>query len=187
MTVINEIVVIIPSLEPDENLLDICLSIKQYLKHIVVINDGSQSDKKVIFNKLEKHGISVLTHAVNLGKGRALKTAFNDLLCNNSDFIGVVTADSDGQHSVKDIVKCAEEISKHENSLVLGTRNFDSLNIPARSRIGNKITSYIFKYLLGIGISDTQTGLRGIRKEHLPFLMQVKWIWNKYVNWYKRK
>ena len=41
--------------------------------HIIVVDDGSDADKKAIFDKLE--GLAtVLTHEHNQGKGQALKT-----------------------------------------------------------------------------------------------------------------
>ena len=43
----------------------------------------------------------VLQHAVNLGKGRALKNGFNEFLNlyqDNPDILGIITVDSDGQH-----------------------------------------------------------------------------------------
>ena len=53
---------------------------------------------------------------------------------------------------------------KNSDKLILGVRNFDSENVPAKSKFGNKITRGIFKYFIGLEITDTQTGLRGISK-----------------------
>ena len=55
-------------------------------------------------------GVVVLTHALNYGKGRALKTAFNYVLNNYKDVVGVITVDSDGQHLVKDALKCSDAL-----------------------------------------------------------------------------
>ena len=46
----------------------------------------------------------LLSHGINKGKGAALKTAFTYIKNLNTDGI-IVTADSDGQHKVSDIVK----------------------------------------------------------------------------------
>lgn len=48
--------------------------------------------------------------------------------------------------------------------LILGVRDFDSVGVPVRSLIGNKITSWFFNLLFRIRCPDTQTGLRGIPK-----------------------
>jgi hypothetical protein len=53
-------------------------------------------------------GVHVLRHAVNLGKGRALKTGFNFILGRFPHLMGVVTPDADGQHRVEDVVRVAD-------------------------------------------------------------------------------
>ena len=98
------------------------------------------------------------------GKGRALKDGlkyfFN--MKNKNDFIGVITADCDGQHRVEDINKIYTEMQNNDKALFLGTRSFSDNNVPLKSKFGNRVTSNIFKLLYGTRISDTQTGLRGI-------------------------
>ena len=158
--------VLIPSLNPCRKTIDYIEElIKKGFSNIIIINDGSSSDFDHIFNLLEeKQQCTVLKHAVNLGKGRALKTGFNYIFNNfkKSDILGVVTADADGQHSAEDTLKVAQALEKSEESLILGTRNFDEKNVPFKSSFGNKTTTMIFKLLYSKKIKDTQTGLRAI-------------------------
>ncbi|MGQ9499087.1 MAG: glycosyltransferase [Dissulfurimicrobium sp.] len=95
-------VVIIPAYQPAENLIWIVdkLLCKTY-PLVVVVNDGSSSDKASIFDAIsQRERVVVLTNAVNLGKGQTLKTAFNYVILNEPSAIGVVTVDADGQHSL---------------------------------------------------------------------------------------
>ena len=55
-------------------------------------------------------GVQVLRHAVNLGKGAALKTGINHALCAFPGLIGIVTADADGQHHPEDIERVAASL-----------------------------------------------------------------------------
>ena len=101
-------VILIPSLNPNEILLDYVKELISTSKSVdvIVVNDGSKENLKYIFDKLEKlDRCVVLTHAINLGKGRALKNGFNYFINNYSfdEVNGIITADSDGQHSVKDV------------------------------------------------------------------------------------
>ena len=161
-------VILIPSLNPNEILLDYVKELISTSKSVdvIVVNDGSKESLKYIFDKLEKlDRCVVLTHAINLGKGRALKNGFNYFINNYSfdEVNGIITADSDGQHSVKDVLKIAEELNAaKEETLVLGTRDFNLEHVPFKSRKGNKITTFVFKLLYGKKINDTQTGLRGL-------------------------
>lgn len=154
---------IIPSLDPDEKLLEVVAALKEKaFAHIIVVDDGS-SDKH--YFDIISDDCDVLHHAKNLGKGRAIKTALNYYLNNYShECLGVVLADSDNQHDIEDIYACASEIL-NSGQLVLGTRNFSLEGIPLKSRLGNKITAFIFRSLCGLNISDTQTGLRALSNE----------------------
>ena len=103
----------------------------------------------------------VLKNAVNLGKGAALKHGMNHILVNHPDCIGVVTADADGQHAAEDILKVATELRSQPAEAVFGFRNFKH-DVPFRSKIGNVVSRYVYRFLIGLNLSDTQTGLRGI-------------------------
>lgn len=161
-------VVLIPSLNPNADLVDYVKKLVNANNQIevIVINDGSKKELKGIFDDIEKiKRCVVLTHAINLGKGRGLKTGFNYFINNYSEkeANGIITADSDGQHAIEDIVRIANELNEAtEETLILGTRDFNKDNVPFKSRNGNKITTAVFKLLYGKKINDTQTGLRGL-------------------------
>lgn len=158
--------IVIPTFDPDEGIMSkFLLELKKEETNILVVNDGSKDIHDKFFNKLEKDGIKVLKHYKNYGKGRAIKTAFNYILNEYPNIDGVVTCDSDGQHSVKDIKKMCKLVTKNPDSLIIGVRNFDNENVPSRSKFGNKITREIFKTFVGLEITDTQTGLRGFSKK----------------------
>lgn len=162
----KNIFIVVPTLDPEEEIMSTFIKeLHQEFENILVINDGSNQSHNKFFDSLKKDGIKIIKHYKNLGKGRALKNAFNYLLNEYSDIEGVITCDCDGQHSVKDIKKCAKSLLKNKNKLILGVRNFDKDNVPNKSKFGNKITRNIFKIFIGLTISDTQTGLRGLSKD----------------------
>lgn len=141
---------------------------------IIVVNDGSTPGCASIFDVIGKLSqCHLLTHAVNLGKGRAIKTGLNYLLAHVPAACGVVTCDADGQHLVEDIVKIAQALNSNPESLVLGVRGFDT-NVPLRSKLGNVITRGIFYLLVGKFLTDTQTGLRGIPSRFIPLLIRLE-------------
>lgn len=172
---INNICVVIPAYNPEGKLfLDFLKEVSKEFSKIVVVNDGSSSKYDEIFNEVKNENIIVLKHNVNLGKGRALKTAFNYVLNEYPDCKGVVEADCDGQHIVKDIIKCSNALLKNESSLILGVRDFNQKDVPPKSKFGNKLTRNIFKIFIGLNIQDTQTGLRAIGIEFIKHLMNTK-------------
>ncbi|EJG09045.1 dolichol-phosphate mannosyltransferase, partial [Fusobacterium vincentii ATCC 51190] len=165
--IMKKILILIPALNPPIQLIDyVKLLLDNGLKDILLVDDGSKEEFKEIFDTIEKFpnaNIKVFKHAKNLGKGRALKNAFNYFLTlpNLAEYSGVVTADSDGQHRVEDVIKVAKEVEENPNKLILGCRDFDLEQVPPKSKFGNKITNGAFKLFYGKNISDTQTGLRG--------------------------
>ena len=172
----SRIPIVIPSYEPDEKLLRLVQTLKMAgFSQIIVVDDGSE-DKgyQELFAKVQEAGCVVLHHAVNLGKGRALKTAFNHCIYHYPEALGCVTIDSDGQHTVPDMIACMESLCANPQSLVLGARNFNEEGIPLRSSFGNKTTSRVMKALTGLSISDTQTGLRAIPMAFMRELMEEK-------------
>ena len=174
-------IIVIPALNPPDHLLVYAKElIEAGAEQLLIVNDGSSSEKQKLFESLEAlPSCTVLTHPVNLGKGRALKDAFSYIL-NRSDWAGrgVITADSDGQHLVRDIIRLDEKMQElsacGRSFLVLGCRSFRQKDVPFRSRFGNLLTCALFRLLYGIPVSDTQTGLRGMPFELLPFLCELK-------------
>ena len=172
----EEIPVIIPSYEPDGKLPALLQELSDGgFENIIIVDDGSGEAYKSIFDEADSFSsVTLLHHAVNMGKGRALKTAFDYVLCHFPDAIGAITADSDGQHSPECITACAEALIANPEALIMGCRNFDGDDVPARSEFGNKLTRRVMKYLVGVSVSDTQTGLRGISASFMKSLLTLK-------------
>ncbi len=169
------IIIMIPSLNPDEKLVNYVEALsKQDFRHILIINDGSSEEYNGIFEQLKGfEKCTVISHEINQGKGRALKTGMEYVLTNFPDCVGIVTGDADGQHQLKDTINVARALEEKDDRLVLGSRDFNAGNIPARSSFGNKLTSQVFALMFGQKLMDTQTGLRGISLKIVPKMLQV--------------
>lgn len=172
----QECCVLIPSLSPDERL-------PQYVEQllaaeyglVLVVDDGSAAEYQPIFERLSQmDGCHVLHHDVNHGKGQALRTGFRFIM-EKTKLQGIITADSDGQHTVPDTLKLTELLDADKQELLLGSRDFfsEDSNIPKRSLVGNRITSYAFKLLYRQWLPDTQTGLRAFGTGLIPDMLKV--------------
>ncbi len=110
------------------------------VRQIVVVDDGSGPGYRPRFEETARFPeVRIFRHAVNLGKGAALKTGMNAVLCQCPSVTAVVTADADGQHSPEDVLAVARFVEEHPCTLVLGARAFGS-DVPLRSRFGNEAT-----------------------------------------------
>ena len=156
--------IIMPVLDPDEKMIKFLDSLLSAgFRDVIIVNDGSHAETVHFFGEAAAHPeVTVLTHEVNRGKGAGLKTALKYLQENRKDIDGAVTVDGDGQHDVKSIKGCLERFEENPEAVIIGGRDFDDPNVPARSKAGNKISKYVYRFALGIKLNDTQTGLRVI-------------------------
>ena len=172
----RDTVLVIPSLEPDQRLPAYVRALREEgFRWVVVVDDGSSEKTQPIFEDIAaQEGCTVLHHEVNKGKGVALKTAYCWIRDNLPEAQGIITADSDGQHAVKDCRKLAEKLCEGKRAVYLGARDFNLPGVPMKSKKGNHITSAVFKALYGQYLPDTQTGLRAFRREELDFMIDVR-------------
>ncbi|MDV8146113.1 bifunctional glycosyltransferase family 2/GtrA family protein [Arthrobacter sp. B10-11] len=170
-------IILIPAYEPDQHLPALIRSIREAepWATVVVVDDGSGPAYREVFDGVKALGCHVIGYAQNRGKGFALKTGFG-FIADHFPGRNVVCADSDGQHTIVDILRVAAAVQSIGHAgpaaMVLGTRSFTG-NVPARSRFGNNATRVLFTLATGQRISDTQTGLRGYPASILPWLRTV--------------
>ena len=170
-------IVVIPALEPDGALADYAAALlERGAEQVVVVDDGSSDACRDVFGRMEGlSGCTVLRHQVNQGKGRAMKDAFAYILGQTQwEGCAVVTADADGQHTIEDVCAVGRAALEKADALVLGVRDLSLPQVPPKSRVGNRISSWAFRTLYGPRLGDTQTGLRGIPWELLDWCGKIR-------------
>lgn len=170
-----EPVILIPAFQPGDALVRQVRDLRERSPApIVVVDDGSATALAPVFRAVAAvPGVTVLSHRVNRGKGKALRTAMEHVLAFHERAPGVVTADADGQHAVEDILRVAEVFRAHPDALVLGVRQFTAA-VPFRNRMGNRITRRLLRLVAGVSLSDAHTGLRGIPRAWLAHLVVLR-------------
>jgi glycosyltransferase involved in cell wall biosynthesis len=169
----SDVPILIPAYKPGESLPGLIRALLDLgVRRIVVVDDGSGPEFQEIFRAISLPGVHLVEHAVNLGKGAALKTGLNFAMVKFPGCRGVVTADADGQHHPEDIVRVVRLLDEHPDTMVLGVRRFGE-RVPLRSRLGNDVTRVLMRLLIGQNLADTQTGLRGIPASLVPHLLRL--------------
>jgi glycosyltransferase involved in cell wall biosynthesis len=167
-------IILIPAYEPDARLPHLVdeLRASNPRAGILVVDDGSGPRFDSVFVECQRLGAKVIGYPTNRGKGHALKTGLRHIqrYLPGQD---VVCADSDGQHTVADILRVAEHVRQADGSMVLGSRRFAG-QVPARSRVGNTLTRQAFRLATGVAVHDTQTGLRGYPAGMIEWLVDIK-------------
>lgn len=187
----KHVILVIPAYEPDEKMIQLLQNVNSQTEfEIVVVDDGSGEVYAPIFVKAKQYAY-VISYKTNQGKGHALKTAFSYIQNACKDETIIVTADSDGQHKVEDIIAVAQVAQARPDSLILGSREFAG-KVPLKSRFGNSVTRKVFQLSLGIKVTDTQTGLRAFQSKQLSYMLRIggnryQYEMNMLLNWIKDK
>ncbi len=158
-----KVAVLIPAYNAAGTLKNLLSETAGYVKpnDIIVVNDGSQDATSFVIGKFS---IRSASHTVNCGKGRALRTGFEQALSLGYD--AVITLDADGQHPPEYIPQMIETAEKGFD-MVVGSRRrqFDRMSL-ARY-LSNNITTVVVSLLAGRYIQDSQCGYRLIKREVL--------------------
>jgi len=125
---------------------------------VVVVDDGSTDDTSGAARSVGAH---VLRHAVNRGKGAALKTGFEYAVEKGYD--AVITMDGDGQHDPEAIPDFLEAVEKCDADVIVGTRMHAVGDMPRLRIWTNRTTSRVVSFLARQKIPDSQSGYRLIK------------------------
>lgn len=160
----NGICVVIPTYNNAGTLQRVVNDVLGYCCDVIVVNDGSTDSTPAILSQFG-NAIGVVTHDVNLGKGAALKSGF--VYAKERGFDYAVTLDSDGQHYADDLPLFVKAIIEHPNSLIVGQRDLNNVDINGKSAFANKFSNFWFTVQTGRALADTQTGFRAYPLQRL--------------------
>jgi glycosyltransferase involved in cell wall biosynthesis len=165
---------LIPAFKPDRVLVDLADDLlARGFRTLIVVDDGSPGESAAVFESIAKTpGCHLLRHGTNRGKGRAIKTGLAHFLERCAPAEAVVTVDADGQHRPDDVVLVAEAFLAAPDALVIGSRKF-AQDTPWRSRFGNQLTREVFRWVTGVRLADTQSGLRCFSRAIAPRLLAL--------------
>jgi polyprenyl-phospho-N-acetylgalactosaminyl synthase len=106
---------------------------------------------------------------VNVGYGGSLRTGFEYALTMKHELIA--TFDADDQHSVHDLLMMHRYMTEHNDmDVVLGSRfikNGSAINIEAKRELLLKLVAAASRFVHGLDITDTFTGIRMFREKAL--------------------
>lgn len=150
-------VVVIPTYNNAHTLMDVIERAERAQLPLIVVDDGSTDQTPALLANWKGRGF-VITHDRNQGKAAALQTAF--AFAKESDFTHAITLDSDGQLAPEQIEDFVEAARSHPYDFIIGNRNDQSDDYPARSRIGRRLQNLAVRVQCGATIGDTLCGYR---------------------------
>lgn len=157
--------IVIPAYNEELTIGSVVALAKKY-GDVLVVDDGSLDRTSEIAREA---GAVVIRHERNMGKGCALRTAFEYALSKEYDI--VVTIDADGQHNPDEIPLLLDPITKGEADLVIGSRylNGSKKEIPLYRRFGLWVLNKSTKVAASVDV-DSQSGFRAMNRKALERL-----------------
>jgi glycosyltransferase involved in cell wall biosynthesis len=155
------IIICIPAFNEEKHIGTTVKKAKKHAKTVIVVDDGSL-DRTSEVAAIE--GAEVLRHEQNAGYGASIRSCFDVAKSKQADIM--VTLDGDGQHEPDEIASVISPIIKHQADVVIGSRFLgNSQKMPSYRRFGIQIITRLFNILLGIKITDAQSGFRAYGKK----------------------
>jgi glycosyltransferase involved in cell wall biosynthesis len=128
---------------------------------LFVVDDGSTDSS---YEKIKGiHGITIIRHDKNRGKGKAIKTGFA-AAARVADW--AITIDADGQHDPENAVNLIRSVPDRSGEsaarpIIIGMReNMTGEDVPWTSRFGRGFSNFWVRASGGPRVSDSQSGFR---------------------------
>ena len=161
-------VIVIPAYNPPASFSQYVNDlVDEGFSRIVIVNDGSRTDKLPVFFKVKRAGAVVIDHAQNMGQGAAMRTGFQyymDHYQGQSD--GVITLNADRQLPAADAAKIASSLHNEQEmgsfALVVGTRNLLGKNVSDYDYNMGGVMKLLYHMLMGVRLNDPLSGVFGI-------------------------
>jgi len=148
--------VIMPTYNNAGTIGKVLSEVLEYTGNIIVVNDGSTDKTAKILESFS--GIHILDNKKNKGKGYALRKAIR--YAHSMGFRYGISIDADGQHFASDLPAFLKKIMEVLGAIIIGSRNLQSENMPAKNSFGNKFSNFWFYIETGRKLPDTQSGFR---------------------------
>ena len=158
---INNLEVIIPAYNEEENIANVIKGIRETLGNgcrITIVDDASEDRTLEI---ARANGAQVIRHPYRMGNGAAIKTGLRQAQAEL-----LVLMDADNQHLPQDIPLLLTHIDKFD--MVIGARDFSKFSL---RNLANRFYNGFASYVTLFKIQDLTCGFRAVRrKEAVKFI-----------------
>jgi len=151
----ERIAVVIPALNEALRIREVVEGALRHCPNVILVDDGSDDGTAEVVADLP---VTVIRHAVRLGKGAGLRDGFAEALRRGLD--GVLAMDGDGQHSSEDIPRLLDAAGRHPGWIVIGARLRKRANQPMHRRLANEFGDWGIAWGTGYQVADSQSGQR---------------------------
>ena len=150
-----KVVAVVPAFNEVGTIADVVRGAAAHVEAVLVVDDGSTDGTA---DAARSAGAEVLLLAGNQGKGSAVRAGLARLA--DSDVTHALLMDGDLQHRPDEIPRLLDAARRTGAALVVGERVFNRAAMPASRYWANVVGSWALASLLGVPLSDSQSGFR---------------------------
>ncbi len=131
---------VIPTYENPDTIGAVAVRIGEFLPAVFVVDDGSGERGREACDALARAGAAVVVrHAVNRGKGAAVRTGLE--AARTAGFTHAFQIDADGQHDLAAIPAFVDAARAHPEAAILGHPVYES-SAPRLRTLGRELTRF---------------------------------------------
>lgn len=165
-----ELSVLVPAYNESQNIKTTLETLIDYMDQrqvgyeIIIVDDGSSDETAVLAREHVSEKIKVVRYATNMGKGFALRTAFD-----HSAGKIVAFFDAGLDYQPEHIMRFWQELQKQKVDIVIGSKRHPESKIeyPPKRRLLSFANRRVVKTLFNLNVTDTQVGMKIFRREVL--------------------
>lgn len=162
--------IIIPAFKQKKTIKRDIMRIKnvmEQLRHdfeIIVVIDGDIDETSREAKKIKSDHVQVFTYLENRGKGYAIRYGIKKA---SGDIIGFI--DSGMEINPNGIAMLLEHMEWYDAHVIVGSKRHPASKVfvPFQRKIISKIAQLYIRILFGIGVSDTQVGIKFFKRKVL--------------------
>jgi glycosyltransferase involved in cell wall biosynthesis len=174
---IKQNVIILPAFNKGNDIEEVVRRISNLLINsqitcdLIIVDDGSNDDtQEKLESIIDEFGVIAITHETNQGKGQAIRTGMQFAL-EKYEVIGYFDADLD--LSVTSLLHALSYMLENDIEILIGSKRHPQsvVQYPISRRFLSVIFQALSQFLVGLNISDTQTGLKLFRQDVLSKIL----------------
>jgi glycosyltransferase involved in cell wall biosynthesis len=166
----TNVAALIPCYFEEKRIRDVARRTRAQLDTVLVVDDGSTDATESEARAAE---VEVVCHAVNRGKGAAIKTGLKEL-ASRTGIEYILILDGDGQHAPEEIPRFIAEANCSHAPMLVGNRMADTETMPFVRKMTNRFMSWQISRVCGRSIPDSQCGFRMIQRDLAPALAAIE-------------